>query len=286
MPHLAPASLVLASLILAGGCTPSEELAEQPQAPASTPAPAPAPVEAEPTPVVHAREREFFFGYVSQTGVEHCPEGATTTWLDLRSTLGFIPTSGLSLEPWLGKVVLAKGEAGPRPPAPAIEPAPCPIMQMRSDWRTSPRGIRIDRGGHPDIEAFVVASVDALPLEVVVEADELVVTFTNPLPFALAELGFTAHYEGCYGKPGSKHLGVDDQPLAPGESRSERFPVVAEDASEGPAPERKGGTEARRHLAHSIQLVGEPEPGSPPLHIDLEAPLDAFGIAIECPDQR
>lgn len=278
---LAPALLLLA-------CTASEESTEQPKAgPSRASAPLPAPIEAEPTPVEPASERELFLAYVGQTGIEHCPDGHTFEWLDVRTTLGFVPTRGRSLEPWLGKVVLAKGESSSRTPAPAElpTPAPCPIMQMRSDWRNTPAGMRNDRGEHPEIEEFVVASVEALPLAARREGDELVVTFTNPLPFALAELRVIGHYEGCYGKPGTKQVGGAAAPLARGAVHVERLPIVAEDHGEGPARERKGGPEARVHLLDSIQLVATPAAGAAPLHVDLDAPLAAFGLALACPER-
>jgi hypothetical protein len=274
-------SLSLALALLALACTAADEPIEQPEPAPTSPA---TQVEAEPSPTP-VQPREYFIAYVGQTGIEHCPEGHEFEWLDVRETLGFVPTRGLSLAPWLGKVVLATGESSSRTPPPADlpTPAPCPIMQMRSDWRHTPTGMRIDRGEHPQVEEFALAGVEALPLALVREGDELVVTFTNPLPFALAEATLVGHYEGCYGKPGSTQVSGSPTPLAPGAVLVERLPAIAEDLAEGPAPERKGGPEARVHLLDSIQLRATPAPGSAPLHVDLDAPLSSFALSLECP---
>jgi hypothetical protein len=168
-------------------------------------------------------------------------------------------------------------------PAELPAPEPCPIMQMRSDWRHTPAGMRMDRGEHPNIEEFVVASVEALPLALVREGDELVVRFTNPLPFALAELTLIGHYEGCYGKPGTMQVSGTPTPLAAGASLVERLPTIAEDLAQGPAPAHKGGPQARVHLLHSIQLLATPAPGAAPLHVDLDAPLSSFALSLDCP---
>jgi hypothetical protein len=267
-------------------CTAAEEPTEQPQP--TKPTSEAAPVEAEPHAVAPAAAREYFIAHVGETGIEHCPDGHTFEWLDRRTTLGFVPTRGHSLAPWLGKLVLAKGESSTRTPRPADlpTPAPCPIMQMRSDFRHTPAGMRMDRGEHPPIEEFAVASVEALPLAVVREGDELVVTFTNPLPFALAELTLIGHYEGCYGKPGTMQVSSTPAPLARGASHVERLPTFSEDLAPGPMPERKGGPQAREHRLHSIQLLATPAPGSAPLHVDLDAPLSSFDLALECPEHE
>jgi hypothetical protein len=263
--------LVLVTISLALACTPTADEAERPQPPAASDSIAP--VEAEPAV---GDGNEFFLGYVGQTGIEHCPNGHEFEWLDVRSTLGFIPTGGRSLEPWLGKVVLARGEALPRPPASTkIEPAPCPIMQMRSDWTNSPQGIRVDRGDHPAIEYFMVTSAGPVDAFVVVQkGEELHVRFENTLSFALGRVGFVAHYEGCYGKPRSTQRGYDGKPLGSGEAIEASFPIL--DVVES----------ARVHLIDSIELKVEKVADSPTLHVDVDAPLSAFGVDLACPDTK
>jgi len=267
--------------LLALACTPHEDMASPtPTTPAST-----NPIEAEPTPVEAIAGAEWFLGFVSQTGIEHCPSDHDEQWLALRSTLGFIPTSGASLEPWMGKPVLARGQAIPAPAIELdVEPRPCPMMQMRSDWVNTPQGIRVDHGGHPAIDHFFVSSAEPLTsLTLRLEGEELVVEFSNPLPFALAELGMVVHYEGCYGKPGSTQIQRGAQPLAVGETRTERFPIVVEEPP--PPGARKGGPSARVHLASTIVLEAASAPDTATLHVDLDAPVSAFGLALECPDK-
>ncbi len=277
------------ALVLALGlaCMPKDDAAEQPDGPAPGTASKPAPVEAEPNPIGPNPGNEWFLGFVSQTGVEHCASEFEPTWLAVQSTLGFISTSGQSLDAWMAKPVLATGQAIPAPKlelAPETTPKPCPIMQMRSDWVNTPQGLRIDHQGHPAIEHFFVSSAEPLTQLVVTrEGDELVVEFTNPLPFELAEFAMTIHYEGCYGKPGSTQQSRAAKPLAVGERRTERFPMLAEQTS-AEIGERKGGPAAHVHLAKSLELSAKPGPGAPTLHVDLDAPFAAFGVSLECPD--
>jgi hypothetical protein len=258
---------VLFSVSIALACTPTRDPGEQPQSQS--------PVEGG---------SEYFLGYVSQTGIEHCQNGHEWEWLDVRSTLGFVPTGGMSLEPHMGKVVLARGEAGKLPPVTkVVEPKPCPPMQMRSDWMNSPKGIRVDRGIHPAIEYFEVASAEQVEgFEVVRDGDELRVSFTNPLPFELVAVALLAHYEGCYGKPGSTQRGRPDVPLGPGAAVQVRFPIFAED--EPLVGQEPGGD--RVHLIHSIELRVEAAAGAPTLYVDVDAPVEEFGVGVECPERK
>jgi hypothetical protein len=228
---------------------------------------------------------EWFLGFVGQTGIEHCPkEFDDTKWLNVRSTLGFIPTSGASLEPWMGKPVLAKGQAIPDPPRKPMEYKPCPVMQMRGDWVNTPQGIRIDRQDHPAIEHFSVSSVEPLTgLSAKREGDEFTVSFDNPLPFDLAEMTMTVHYEGCYSKPGSMHQSTETQPMGTNTTVVEWFPIVAEE--DGPPGERKGGPSARVHLAESLELSAKSAAGGPTLYVDLDVPLAALGVSLDCPER-
>jgi hypothetical protein len=272
---------VLALLALA--CTPSED-SERPEAAASEAnASEPLAIEAEPTPVDAIEGDEWFLGFVSQTGIEHCATEFEPEWLAVRSTLGFIPTSGASLDAWMAKPVLARGRTITTPERGLeVEPKPCPIAQMRGDWVGSPLGTRIDRRNHPEIEHFLVTSAEPLAsLKVTRVANELTVDFQNPLPFALAEFAILVHYEGCHGKPGATHRWVASKPLAVGEARIERFDIVVDELP--PPGERKGGPTAREHLAYSIELSAIAVADAPTLHVDLDVPLAALGIDVDCP---
>jgi hypothetical protein len=216
-------------------------------------------------------------GYVGQAGLEHSPDGMRIEWLDVHPTLGFVPTTGLDLSPWLDQVVLARGRAvpaRPRPPLP-VEPRPGPIMQMRSDYRSTPRGIRRRREHHVGIACFAVEQV--MPLHeprVELDHDALVVRFTNPLPFDLAALGFVVHYEGCYGKPDAAQIVCPAEPLARGCTRSARVPVLV--------TRERAGFELH-HLAHAIELRAEPLAGAPTLYVELDVPIARIGPTLACP---
>lgn len=270
------------ALALVCACTPSEERhADAPEKPRQPPAT----IEAEPTPVEPMVGNEWFLGFVSQTGTEHCATEFDPQWLAIHSTLGFIPTSGAPLDPWMAKPVLAKGMAIPAPkPELTVKPKPCPMMQMRGDWVDSPQGLRIDRGDHPAIDHFFVTSAEPLTsLKVVREGDELVVELRNPLPFALVDVEMIVHYEGCGGKPGSTLQSREIEALNVDAVATERFAIIVDETP--PAGERKGGPTARIHRADSLKISAKPAAGGPTLYVDLDVPFAALGVVLECPSR-
>lgn len=279
-------SLILTVISLA--CTATETTAG-----AAIEEPVVAKIEADPNPVKQADGPEFLFAVVGQTGVEHCPtDNLPSTWLDLQTTLGWIPTSGVAdeqLEPLMELPVLARGRSGAPPDRPPleVEPMDCEDMQMRSDWVNTPRGIRVERSRSP-LQHFYATSVRRLDeLTVALEGDEVVVSFTNPLPFALAQVELELHYEGCYGKPGSTSRTSEAQTLEPGQTLTHRFVVIAEQDQPGPRKVGKGGKAAREHLASALVLnLGDQDvPNGAPVHADLAVEFGDLGLTLECPDR-
>jgi hypothetical protein len=270
-------STLLASLLIA--CM-SSEPAEAPESASPTAA-----VESQPAPVPQVEGDEYFFAVLGQSGLEHCPrENPRATWLDVQPTLGFVSAGGPAtedLESLMDLPVLARGTSMAAPERAPIDVQPCPPMQMRSDWVNTPRGIRVQRASSPSIEHFQVTSVRRLDeLAVVREGEELVVSFQNPLPFALVDVRLVMHYEGCYGKPGTASITGDPIELAPGAAISQRFPMVKDHEPTGP---RKGSPNAREHRAADLVLVlGEQREGAT-VHADLSVSLQALGIAFDCP---
>jgi len=252
----------------------------------------PAPVERQLEPMSQTMSQtegpHYFFAVVSQTGVESCPDGHNTEWLDVQPTLGWTPASGEdseALDALMDLPVLAQGSAGPAPERPPIEisPVPCPIMQMRSDWVTTPRGVRVRRTQPTAAGHFHVSSVRRLD-ELTIEAkgDQIAVSFTNPLPFALTGVRLKLHYEGCYGKPGSASIMSElAATLAQGETISHSFPRITERDHPGP---RKGGPTAREHLAASLelQIAGSEGPADALIWTDLDVSLASVGVPFKC----
>lgn len=279
MRRLSHSTVLLASLLSACMTT------EPAEAPAS---PSVAAVETEPNPVPRAEGDEYFLAVLGQSGVEHCPGGGyEPTWLDVQPTLGFVPAGGAptqaDLGPLLDQPVLARGRsmAAPQRAPNPVTVQPCPIMQMRSDWLNTPRGIRVVRTGSPNIEHFHMTSVRRLDeLQVVREGEELVVSLKNPLPFPLVDVRLVMHYEGCYGKPGTTSIAGEPFELAPGAEITQRFASIAEHEPTGP---RKGGPNAREHRAAELVLqLGEQREGAT-VHADLSVSLPDLGITFDCP---
>jgi hypothetical protein len=237
-------------------------------------------VASPPTPVSTTDGPEYFFAVASQVGVEHCP-GGDWQWLGVQPTLGWVTVSGTAtaeLDALMDLPVLARGRVGPAPqrsPLP-IEPAPCPPMQMRSDWVSTPRGIRARRTEPTGAEHFHLSSVRRLD-ELTVEAvgDRVHARFENPLPFALTGVRLRIHYEGCYGKPGTTSRESRLVTLGPGESINQQFPQVVE---EGKNPR------GRRHIAAALvlEIGGSKGPAEATVWSDLDVSLDRLGLPFNC----
>jgi hypothetical protein len=225
----------------------------------------------------------YLLGMMGQTGVEHCPGGGyDRTWLSVRPTIGRVSVSGPDdavLDPLMDQPVLALGQPGEPPPRDAGGEPPavgesCLPAQMRSDWQLNPRGMFIERGAAPALQHLRMEAVRPLhELRAKQDGDHIVVTLTNPLPVALAEVELRAHYEGCFGKPGTRSEATVIGDLGVGAQASARIPMLSASA---------GAPAGRREFrAYSIQLVGRGEG----VVIDLDVSFDRLGVGVKCPDE-
>lgn len=222
-------------------------------------------------------------GVMGQRGVEHCPGGGyDRKWLFVHPTIGRVSVSGPEdavLDPLMDQPVLALGQPGEPPPREADgEPSPtiewCLPAQMRSDWQLTPRGMFIERSDAPALQHLRMAAVRPLhELRAKPDGDHIVVTLTNPLPVALAEVELRAHYEGCFGKPGTRTEATVIGDLGVGAQASARIPMLSASA---------GAPAGRREFrAYSIQLVGQGDG----VVIDLDVSFDRLGVGVECPNE-
>lgn len=187
-------------------------------------------------------------------------------------------TSGAAadgLEALMDLPVLARGSAGPKPATPPleVEPAPCPVMQMRSDWVNTPRGIRARRTSPTGAEHFHLTSVRRLDeLKAVLAEDRVTASFENPLPFALTGVRLRMHYEGCYGKPGATELASQVQRLGPGERLEHVFPLL----------EKADPKRVHRAAVLVLEIAGSEGPADAKVWTDLDVSLHELGIDFEC----
>jgi len=269
----------LIALVPAAWLTFACTTAEPPNRPASDPALAR--TETQPNPVSTTDGPEWFFAVASQTGVEHCPNG-DFEWLAVQPTLGWTTTSGDAigqLDALMDQPVLARGSAGPAPERPplSVEPAPCPAMQMRSDWVNTPRGTRVRRTASSGAQHFHLTSVRRLDeLKVEADGEQIVASFQNPLPFALTGVRLRMHYEGCYGKPGATSLESKPAALGPGELLRHEFPRTVE---KGEQPRRR----LHRAAALALEIGGSEGPTEDAVWVDLDVSLYQLGgLSFDC----
>lgn len=157
----------------------------------------------------------FLVGMLSRGGQQYCDKSGTFKLRDRHYTVGFVRLHrkgpALKLDSLLGKVVVVRGVANPsfRPNlAPLPDEAPCPPLQRRNDWVIHGGRFRV-RAMRPGRLAEV-RTVDVLSIQPlrgfrarISGGSTLELTVTNKLPVDLPRLTVTAHYEGCYAKPGS-----------------------------------------------------------------------------------
>jgi hypothetical protein len=259
---------VVGLALLAIACTPAS-----PQ-PASAPAAAPdadtskqasAP-EAKPT------DGDWYIGVLGQRGEPDCPKGEQT-WIDVEPTIGWTPTQPLGAEEsvLLDQPVVAHGLAGEPPVARVATTvtAPCPPPQARSDWRFTPRGLRIYRSGGGRAPFFVRDSLRPLAeLALHADGEQLVVDFRNPVPVELTDVALRIHYEGCHGKPGTLMREHPVGTLATGAGTQATFAAI-EVGDRG------------AHRAYSVQVIAKGER----VTFDLDVPVGRLGVPVECPDR-
>ncbi|MEX1366503.1 MAG: hypothetical protein AB1Z98_25490 [Nannocystaceae bacterium] len=226
-----------------------------------------------------AQPRGYLLGVGGQSGLAHCPDGGyESQWLDVQPTIGRVRVSGPpqgALDPLLDQPVLAIGRPSPAPSQPqlTVQPRPCMPMQMRSDWRSTPRGILIERSPVPTVEHFSVDAARPLhELRARLDGDSVLVELTNPVPRELEDVELRVHYEGCFGKPGSMVRTESVGGLGVGAKASARMPVL-----EG----RPGEPEGRaRFAAYSVHVVAT----GTDVVIDLDARLSSLGVHAGCPE--
>ncbi|MEM7154371.1 MAG: hypothetical protein AAF799_16105 [Myxococcota bacterium] len=274
-------------LPLVAACAGAEHTGSEP---APTPMPAPTPSEQPSAPSDAWQWRSdmdlvashTLVGVVGQGGFRRCAEGSMEgTWVGLYPTIGRVSLSGPPdsiFDPLMDQPVVALGEpqyTSPRKTTAADDDAvPCPPMQMRSDWTPTPRGMRIDRRPAPMAQHFEVAAVRPLhELSIKPEGEFVVITLNNPVAIELRDVEMRVHYEGCFGKPGSRVETSEVGVLAPLAQISTRAPKLLE----GSGPPGRS-----TFRAHSFQLVARGEA----VTIDLDASLSAMGIDNQCPRKR
>lgn len=253
-------------------CTKVEPSAVDPPAPAKA-------------PEVAAPEGEGLelVGMVHEGGVRTCDASGKEFWGDSYWAVGFTPVVhddalGERLASLEGRIVRVEGvvtEAAPTihggqpPPSDAM---PCPELQMRFDWELWPKRIRSRRGDEPDVGTLHLRAVEPIePLQARVDADAVVFGLTNPLSAPIRDAKLIAHYEGCYGKPGTASQPRPLGTLEPGASVGD---------ISVPRIEQHEGPRGHDHRLSAVRVRGEVDGAA----LDLDVPVSSLGVTVECPD--
>lgn len=264
----------MALLIL--GCSPVE------------PKPAPnAPAEPEPPaeerPVPEAKTT--LVGVLHEGGLRVCTEAYEDHWIDRTWAVGFVPLVHApelndTIAKLEGAVVKVSGVVTDEPATVHGSDArpkmtvPCQELQMRSDWELWPHGTRARRDNGPDLARLRIESIEVVrPFRGEIRDEEVWFSVTNPFELDLQNVTLVAHYEGCYGKPGTA---VQRRPLGA---------IQAGDTLEDiPVPQISLRKMARgqAHRLDSVQLIGT----VPSAALDLDVSIDTLGLKVECPDRK
>jgi hypothetical protein len=245
-------------------------------APPSTPGPAPAPATPSSTSPTASTDTTYVVGVLGQFGTPDCTP-TEKRFVDIYPVVGETPIAIETLpQELLDTAVIASGRVEERNVGPATSVHECPIAQTRSDWLETPRGLHKQRArSGPTIPSLRVAEMRPLAeLTIRATKDEVTVEFRNPVPVALEAVELVAHYEGCFGKPGTATRREEVGKLAIGAGTRAIFPTIVE------AERAPGRPEA--HLADSLQILATGE------HVvfDLDVPIrGSAGSELPCPNE-
>lgn len=247
-------------------------------APVGEPAPAATAVQAEAPPPPPRSDAAFLVGVLGQIGVQHCPADGEAQWLAVDHVVGWttITAPDGDLTELLGQPVIAIGSVGGSstvtPPGHAV--VECPPMQMRSDWVSTPLGIRLRREPELHLPHFEAETIEPLPqLSATVSGEAVVVELRNPVPAELRGVEIRIHYEGCHGKPGTTVRTHEVGALQVGAGTRASFPLLV-DAERGPG-------RLEPHRAASVQVLATGERA----YFDLDVPLSSLHAVTTCPDR-
>ncbi len=233
---------------------------------------------------VGSSKKTTLIGVLHEGGTRVCTEPYEVHWVERTWAVGFVPLvhSADELEAIAkleGAVVKVVGvvtdepstvhEGDPRPEKNVM----CGQMQMRSDWEPWPKGIRVRRGDGPDLTGLRMESIEVVkPLSGTLHDDEVWFKVSNPLERDLQDATLVAHYEGCYGKPGST---VQRRPLGmiPTGAVLEDIPV--------PQISMREMARGSEHRLDSVQLTATVEGAA----LDLDVDISSLGLEVSCPER-
>jgi len=219
-------------------------------------------------------------GVLTLQHAEQCTGSWDSEWVDPHHEVGFVrlvPVKGVDLKAWEGKLVMVRGVPAPPPVVVVKHTGECPGRQARNDWIFAKNGVRLQRTWpQPHPAAFTALEVKAFDgLTVRRDGETLHLRFTNPFEdITLDSVEVQIHYEGCYGKPGTRTRHAKLGMVAPGAYVDVEQPTIAID-EDGP----RGRIV---HKAWSVQATCLSEG----YNFALDAPLRLFESGgVDCPER-
>gem|GEM_PF-1752222 len=221
-----------------------------------------------------AAEPVRLVGMLTEQGDQKCGPNMKVAWVNLHFQVGFVPlvadaTLAKELRRFEGQPVVVEGAPVTDYTRPAVkQEGECPIPQMRSDWVWSRTGMRQQRAvaaGPAPPKALKVTSVKPYHgiLAAPAGADAIQVRFRHALGKLPMKAKLVAHYEGCFGKPGTKRksyeLGSRDIDLS--------------------IAKTLGGVRGRTYRLDSLQVLSPSHDG---VHYDMDLGLHRY-LGIRCP---
>ena len=214
-------------------------------------------------------------GVLTRQGVESCdPVTHKSVWSDLHWEVGWVrlDVDALALDTLdelEGEAVVVKGKVvTATPPSPTnMGGSRCEMEQMRSDWVRGPTGVRMWSGAATTFSRLKATSVEQLSIVGAVEKGALKVTWKHPKGVDPADLAFSMHYEGCFGKPNSHDSDAWKGRSDAKHALSRVFPLHYGDRS-------KGKHERSSYGASTLRVRST----TAPVQVDLDLSIRKLGV--------
>jgi hypothetical protein len=233
-----------------------------------------------PPPMLLPSESPIEIKVIAELGVTGRLEcnGFEPTWHDLVPLAGLTPVLTETPSRWLehkGELVIFKATPSDKTPLVGPPPEPCLPEQARSDWLYTALGY-VTRRAELEAPFPALAATDFKPwqgLSMKRRGDRVDVRLDNrDIGLPLKGVTLVAHYEGCYGKPGTTSKPSEAFDLALDKHKTVTFPAFLEEV---------GYAKGTRHQTHRLAEVQVRSASGRVLFL-VSRDVSALGVDIAC----